>query len=69
MSSNGAWDKQVRIHVFITVIQPFHTSQIPEGAILCGVILFSDKTNIMNMCGGRVVHPLLISLANIKMAV
>ncbi|KAL4062456.1 hypothetical protein J3A83DRAFT_4193473 [Scleroderma citrinum] len=54
MSSDGAWDKQ---------------SQIPEGATLCGVILSLDKINITNMCGGRVVHPLLISLANIKMAV
>ncbi|KAL4077787.1 hypothetical protein J3A83DRAFT_4061254, partial [Scleroderma citrinum] len=50
MSSNGAWDKQ---------------SQIPEGPTLCGVIFSSDKTNIMNRCGGRVAHPLLISLANI----
>ncbi|KAL4080768.1 hypothetical protein J3A83DRAFT_4083984, partial [Scleroderma citrinum] len=54
MSSNGAWDKQ---------------SQIPEGVMLCEVILSLDKTNIMNMCGGRVTHPLLISLANIKMAI
>ncbi|KAF8122006.1 hypothetical protein EV363DRAFT_1405252 [Boletus edulis] len=34
---------------------------------LCGVILSSDKTTITNMCGGRVAHPLLISLANIRM--
>ncbi|KAL4064637.1 hypothetical protein J3A83DRAFT_4101029 [Scleroderma citrinum] len=54
MSSNCAWDKQ---------------SQIPEGTTLCGVILSLDKTNITNMCGGRVAHPLLISLVNIKMAV
>ncbi|KAF8136220.1 hypothetical protein EV363DRAFT_1395339 [Boletus edulis] len=44
-------------------------SQIPAGATLCGVILSSDKTNILNVCGGRVAHPLLISLANIKMSV
>ncbi|KAG2090007.1 uncharacterized protein F5147DRAFT_748281 [Suillus discolor] len=43
-------------------------SQLPEGATLLGVILSSDKTNITNMTGGRVAHPLLISLANIKMA-
>jgi hypothetical protein len=32
-----------------------------------GVILSSDKTNISAMTGGRVAHPLLISLANISM--
>ncbi|KAF8451173.1 hypothetical protein L210DRAFT_3387159, partial [Boletus edulis BED1] len=44
-------------------------TKIPAGATLCGAILSSDKTNITNMCGGRVAHPLLISLANIKMSV
>lgn len=43
--------------------------KIPAGATLCGVILSSDKTHITNVCGGRVAHPLLISLANIKMGV
>lgn len=43
-------------------------SQLPEGATLLGTILSSDKTNITNLCGGRVAHPLLISLANIKMS-
>ncbi|KAH7905010.1 hypothetical protein BJ138DRAFT_1233543 [Hygrophoropsis aurantiaca] len=54
MSSDGAWEMQTKI---------------PEGATLCGVVLSSDKTHITNMCGGRVAHPLLISLANIKMSV
>ncbi|KAF8451179.1 hypothetical protein L210DRAFT_3387321 [Boletus edulis BED1] len=54
MSSDSAWDNQTKI---------------PAGATLCGAILSSDKTNITNMCGGRVAHPLLISLANIKMSV
>ncbi|KAI6001429.1 hypothetical protein EDD15DRAFT_2158658 [Pisolithus albus] len=44
-------------------------SKLPPGATLCGVILSSDKTHITNMCSGKVAHPLLISLANIKMAV
>lgn len=44
-------------------------SKLPEGATLCGVILSSDKTHITNMCGGKAAHPLLISLANIRMAV
>ena len=35
--------------------------------MLCGVILSSDKTHITNMCGGKVAHPLLISLVNIHM--
>ncbi|KIK36525.1 hypothetical protein CY34DRAFT_26309 [Suillus luteus UH-Slu-Lm8-n1] len=43
-------------------------SQLPDDATLLGIILSSDKTNITNMTGGRVTHPLLISLANIKMA-
>ncbi|KAG0704061.1 hypothetical protein DFH29DRAFT_997947 [Suillus ampliporus] len=43
-------------------------SKLPEDSTLLGVILSSDKTNITNMTGGRVAHPLLISLANIKMA-
>ncbi|KAG1852600.1 hypothetical protein C8R48DRAFT_777420 [Suillus tomentosus] len=43
-------------------------SQLPDGATLLGVILSSDKTNVTNMTDGRVAHPLLISLANIKMA-
>ncbi|KAG2132153.1 uncharacterized protein EDB93DRAFT_1243059 [Suillus bovinus] len=46
----------------------YDTSQLPDGATLLGVILSSDKTNITNMTGGRVTYPLLISLANIKMA-
>ncbi|KAJ3515808.1 hypothetical protein NLJ89_g1535 [Agrocybe chaxingu] len=41
--------------------------QLPPGATLLGTILSSDKTNISVMTGGRVAHPLLISLANISM--
>ncbi|KAI6015807.1 hypothetical protein BKA83DRAFT_4060711 [Pisolithus microcarpus] len=47
---------------------PFRT-KVPVGSTLCGVILSSDKTNITNVCGGKVAHPLLISLANIRMNV
>ncbi|KAI6004788.1 hypothetical protein EDD15DRAFT_2155273, partial [Pisolithus albus] len=54
MSGDVAWQMQ---------------SKLPPGATLCGVILSSDKTHITNMCSGKVAHPLLISLANIKMAV
>lgn len=35
--------------------------------MLLGVILLSDKTNIISMTGGHVTHPLLFSLTNIKM--
>ncbi|KAF8425368.1 hypothetical protein L210DRAFT_3421346 [Boletus edulis BED1] len=52
MSSDAAWELQ---------------SQITDGGTLCGVILSSDKTNITNVCRGRVAHPLLISLTNIRM--
>ncbi|KAI6027891.1 hypothetical protein BKA83DRAFT_4049263, partial [Pisolithus microcarpus] len=40
--------------------------QIPNGAMLLGVILSSDKTNILVMTGNRMAHPLLLSLANIN---
>ena len=43
-------------------------SQIPVGATLLGTVLLSDETNILVLTGDRVAHPLLISLANIKMA-
>ena len=41
--------------------------QIPPGATLLGTLLSSDKTTISVMTGDRLAHPLLISLANIKM--
>ncbi|KAG1880194.1 hypothetical protein F4604DRAFT_1922876 [Suillus subluteus] len=41
---------------------------LPCGATLLGTILSSDKTCITALSGDRVVHPLLISLANIHMA-
>ncbi|KAI6016312.1 hypothetical protein BKA83DRAFT_4060345 [Pisolithus microcarpus] len=43
--------------------------KVPIGSTLCSVILSSDKMNITNICGGKVAHPLLISLANIRMNV
>ncbi|KAG1775072.1 hypothetical protein EV702DRAFT_1199669 [Suillus placidus] len=55
-------------HVYDTAEPWSMQSQLPDGATLLGIILSSDKTNITNMTGGRVAHPLLISLANIKMA-
>ncbi|KAI6040096.1 hypothetical protein EDC04DRAFT_2602739 [Pisolithus marmoratus] len=39
--------------------------QILNSAMLLGVVLSSDKTNILVMTGNRVAHPLLLSLANI----
>ncbi|KAI6019366.1 hypothetical protein BKA83DRAFT_4127278 [Pisolithus microcarpus] len=50
MSGNHAWSLQ---------------DQIPNGAMLLGVILSSDKTNILVMTGNRMAHPLLLSLTNI----
>jgi Plavaka transposase len=41
--------------------------QLPKGATLLGVVLSSDKTNISAMTGGRIAHPLLISLMNLFM--
>ena len=42
---------------------------LPEGATLLGVNLSSDKTNITAMTGDRTAHPILLSLANIRMDV
>ncbi|KXN84447.1 hypothetical protein AN958_12599, partial [Leucoagaricus sp. SymC.cos] len=52
LSGDSAWDMQ---------------NKLPSGATLLGTILFSDKTNISAMTGGRVAHPLLISSLNIFM--
>ncbi|KAG2130225.1 hypothetical protein DEU56DRAFT_872344 [Suillus clintonianus] len=41
--------------------------QLPGGATVLGTVLSSDKTNITNMTGARVAHPLLLGLANIRM--
>ncbi|KAG1886286.1 hypothetical protein F4604DRAFT_1675922 [Suillus subluteus] len=47
MTGDDAWNMQ---------------SALPRGATLLGTILSSDKTNILNMMGDRVAHPLLSSL-------
>ena len=51
------------VTLFLTVLQ----NHLPPGATLLGVVLSSDKTNISAMTGGRVAHPLLLSLANLLM--
>ncbi|KAI6022630.1 hypothetical protein EDC04DRAFT_2575111 [Pisolithus marmoratus] len=50
MSGDHAWNLQ---------------DQILNSATLLGVVLSSDKTNILVMTGNRVAHPLLLSLTNI----
>ena len=42
---------------------------LPDGAMLVGVILSSDKTNISVMTGDHMAHPVLLSLANIHASV
>ena len=42
-----------------------HQEELPNGSTLLGVVLSSDKTNISVISGDHMVHPLLISLANI----
>ena len=59
--------RSVSLHLEV-VCTDVDQSQIPAGATLLGTILSSDKTNISVLTGDRVAHPLLISLANIKMA-
>ncbi|KAG0705985.1 hypothetical protein DFH29DRAFT_799255 [Suillus ampliporus] len=41
--------------------------QLPRGVTVLGTVLSLDKTNITNMTGARVAHPLLLGLANIRM--
>ncbi|KAF8801574.1 hypothetical protein BYT27DRAFT_7261911 [Phlegmacium glaucopus] len=52
LSGNAAWEMQ---------------DSLPQGATLFGTVLSSDKTNISAMTGNCMAHPLLISLANLKM--
>ncbi|KAF8800937.1 hypothetical protein BYT27DRAFT_7227077 [Phlegmacium glaucopus] len=52
LSGNAAWEMQ---------------DSLPRGATLLGTVLSSDKTNISAMTGNCMAHPLLISLANLKM--
>ncbi|KAG1883998.1 hypothetical protein F4604DRAFT_1677165 [Suillus subluteus] len=59
MTGDDAWNMQAHIVSF---------SALPRGAMLLGTILSSDKTNISTMMGDRVAHPLLVSLANIRMS-
>ena len=69
LTGDVAWSMQVCPSIpfirdsFLTILQ----SQLPDGATLLGIVLSSDKTNISAMTGGRVAHPLLISLANLLM--
>ncbi|KAI6018727.1 hypothetical protein BKA83DRAFT_4496207 [Pisolithus microcarpus] len=69
MSSNGAWELQVKVSRQQAAYVDYYQTQVPAGSMLCSVILSSDKMNITNVCGGKVAHPLLISLANIRMNV
>ncbi|KAF9226036.1 hypothetical protein BS17DRAFT_765125 [Gyrodon lividus] len=60
MMGNAAWN--------MYAVYFFHLQlQLPPGASLLGVTPSLDKTNITNMTGSCVVHPLLLSLANIQM--
>jgi hypothetical protein len=71
MSAGVAWGMQVRTQLPLCHVILSHgwQEELPDGATLLGAILSSDKTNITNMCGGRVAHPLLIGLANISSAI
>ena len=40
---------------------------LPQGATTLGIVLSSDKTNILVMSGNCMAYPLLISLANIDL--
>ncbi|KIK20320.1 hypothetical protein PISMIDRAFT_13073 [Pisolithus microcarpus 441] len=61
--SSSAWI----VHIYEEWMSGNHawSLQIPNGAMLLGVVLSSDKTNISVMTGNRMAHPLLLSLTNI----
>jgi len=40
-------------------------ARLPQGATLLGIVLSSDKTQLMSMTGDHSAHPLLITLVNI----
>ncbi|KAI6043359.1 hypothetical protein EDC04DRAFT_2562888, partial [Pisolithus marmoratus] len=64
--SSSAWT----VHIYEDWMSGTHAwnllDQIPNSAMLLGVVLSSDKTNILVMTGNRVAHLLLLSLANIN---
>lgn len=68
MSGDDAWQIQVSLIEFCRDCTNRNKSQLPPGATVLGTILSSDKTNISVLTGDRVAHPLLLSLANIKMS-
>jgi Plavaka transposase len=72
LSGDAAWEMQVcnrHIRFLVSTLRTNYTSKdsLPQGATLLGTVLSSDKTNISAMTGNRIAHPLLISLANLKM--
>lgn len=71
LSGNTAWSMQVSSNsldfVLVDIDINHWQDQLPDGATILGVILSSDKTSLTSMTGGRVAHPLLISLANLVM--
>lgn len=56
-------------HLSWTVLISCYQTFLPEGAILLGITLSSDKTNITVMTGDRIAHLVLLSLANTHMDV
>jgi hypothetical protein len=69
MTGDHAWEIQVCSIAFLMFLSHvFLKSALPRGTTLLGTILSSDKTCITALSGDHVVHPVLISLANIHMA-
>ena len=48
---------------------PTAQEALPPGTTLLGVVLSSDKTNILVMSGNHMAYPFLISLANIDVSI
>jgi len=68
MSGEDTWSMQVSSLCFDVLCRiNVPKSQLPAGVTLLGTILSLDKMNISVLTGDCVAHPLLISLANIKM--
>ena len=55
--------------ITITFIGHLYQEKLPRGATTLGVVFSSDKMNISVISGNRMAYPLLISLANIDLAI
>ncbi|KAG6825999.1 hypothetical protein H0H87_008214, partial [Tephrocybe sp. NHM501043] len=76
MSGDFAWKFQVRVTNFLSILSLLNVHRLKTqinsvigGRSILGIFLASDKTPLTVGMGNREMHPLLISIANIKASV